>query len=142
MFTQANNAYLMSRWTTQNLKKEIVTSLFNGTFESYRTLECKIYRYYQGYHLRKCLSSWCLHIATCLNQTSQWETLCYKKFAWFRSSRFDISAVDEGLNTSYVRNIHVKYCGRTYPDSDTVRFKFAIKTTGFRCQAEKTNNGR
>jgi len=59
-------------------------------------------------------------------------------------SRFDISAVEERLNASYVRNIHVKYCGMTYPRSGTVKFefKFAIKTTGFRCQSEKANNER
>ena len=87
----------------------------------------------------QCLSSWCRHIGSCLNQTLKWETLCSRKFYRFRYSQFYISTVDEGLNASYIRNIHVKNCEKTYLGSWRRRFKFTIKTTGFRCQSEKAN---
>ena len=126
----------------EELEKGNCEQLVKGSLENYLTVECKIYRYYQGYYLKQCLAEWCLHIASCFNQTHEWETLCSKKFYWFRSSWFDISATTEVVNVSYVRNIHVKYCGRAYPKWNTVRFKFSLKTTGYTCKSENTNNGK
>ena len=126
----------------KELEKGNCEQLVNGTHEKYRAAECIIYRSYQGRHLKGCLSSWCNRFASCFNQTTEWATLCTWRFYWFRSSQFDISVPDEGVNASYVRNIHIKYCGKTYPDWTTVRFKFSIKTTGYQCQSETAINGK
>ena len=155
----------MSRWTTKNLKKEIVSSLSTGplkvivqcnvrfndtikgiTWESvfhlgtFRLLHVSI-KPRNGKHFatRSLLGLGHLGRFDISAVDESVNTSCVRNV---HLGRFDISAVDESVNTSYVRNVHVKYCGKTYPDLDTVRFKFAIKTTGFRCQPEKASNGR
>ena len=115
----------------------------NETHERYRTFQCRMYwwkyKYYHG-EPPECLSNWCQFLAKCFNPTSDWETLCYEKFYRFRKSRFEIStATAEGVNVSYVKNIHVKHCEKIYGDWGTqnVTVKFAIKTSGYRCELGK-----
>ena len=117
--------------------------LVHGTYEKYRKVQFDTPRtYYWSYNLGLRLSQWCSFAAPCLNQTSKWKKLCSRKFRLFWGSQFDISAVQDHVNGSYVRNIHVKYCGHNYPDWKTVRFTFSIRTTGFQCQSGKPTNGK
>ena len=150
---------------TQGLKDGNCPQLVNGTHGRYRTFECgikkfKYYNYmynyydYYSYYYRKyvkrwkppqCLSKLCHYLALCLKQTSDWKKLCSEKFYRFRNSRFDISTVTaEVVNASYVRNIHVKHCKTIYGgwNTRTVTVKFAIKTSGYRCESKNIQNGK
>lgn len=117
--------------------------LVHGTYAKYRKVHFDTPRtYYWNYCLRRRISQWCSFAAPCLNQTSEWEKLCSGKFRWFWNSQFAISAVHDHVNGSYVRNIHVQYCGLNYLDWKTMRFTFSIRTTGFQYQPGKAINGK
>ena len=122
--------------------------LVNGTHERYRTFECKIpSRKWCLFDLKppQCLSLWCHRLASAFNQSFNWVTLCSNRFYRFRLSQFDIStATGKGLNASPVRNIHVKYYKNKSGcrDTHTVIVKFAIKTSGYRCQSKYNQAGK
>ena len=119
--------------------------LVNGR---YRTFECVISSlkwYLFDLIPPRYLFLWCSCLASAFNQSFNWVTLCSNRFYRFRSSQFDIStATDKGLTASHVRNIHVKYykklCGGR--NTHTVTVKFAIKTSGYRCQSKYNQAGK
>ena len=142
----------------KELEKGNCQQLVIGTRQRHHTVECSVSSdiYYNRYHYYKyfrehnykwaspsCLIKWCSYIASCLNQTQEWKQLCSKKFYWFWSSQFDISGTVKGVNVSYVRNIHIKHCRTiTYPYRDNVSLTFSIRTTGYSCNSENSQNGK
>ena len=137
---------------SEELKKGNCQSLVNGTSGPYYAIKCPVpyydydydyyyYLYYYNYRYYKrvyksCLWNWCSLIALCFNETSDWKTLCYNKFYWFRRSNFDISTATKDFNVSNVRNIYIKNCGWK-----TSLPRFKIKATGYRCASKTAQRG-
>lgn len=115
------------------LEKKNCQQIVNGTAKRWLTMECR----YQ------CRSTLCKYFALCLDQTSEWEKLCSKKFDWFRlysKSPFDIATAAVGIDVSYLRNIHVKFCRTRRKGRRRIEI-WAIKITEHECESRKTTKG-
>ena len=120
---------------SEELEKGNCQSLVSGTSGPYYVMECHF-----PYYGHSCLSKWCSLIASCFNETSDWETLChekfkrfYEKFKWFYGwSNFDISTVTKDVTVLNVRNIYIKICSWK---------TFRLKVTGCRCASKTAQRG-
>lgn len=116
------------------LKKGNCKKIVNGTDGNWLTVRCRIPNYRPYTYFRLCRLKLCRHFTLCLGQSSEWETLCSRKFYRFHNSQFDISTAAGGINGSYFRNIHVRFCGARPRDID-------IKITEFQCKTRNTKRG-
>ena len=125
---------------SEELEEGNCQSLVNGTSGPYYAMECHVPYNKRGSEIRKCLSKWCSLIALCFNETSDWNTLCCKKFKWFYEkfkrfygwSHFDISTVTKDVTVSNVRNIYIKMCCWR---------SFRLKATGYLCASKTAQRG-
>ena len=124
----------------EELKQGNCNQLVNGTLGQYRTIECPQYDYQL---LRTCIYDWCDYISSCLNQTSEWTSLCSSQFDRFlRLKKFYITASQEAQNGTYIRNLQLRFCQANY--SRWWRWiksaKFSIRTTEYFCHSENQAN--
>ena len=123
----------------EELKQGNCNQLVNRTFGEYRTIECPQYDYQL---LRTCIYDWCDYISSCLNQTSEWTSLCSSQFNWFRPKRFYITASEEAQKGTYIRNLQLRLCYAPHLRSwwRAKSYKFSIRTTEYFCHSENQAN--
>lgn len=111
----------------------------SATSQHWLKVECKINRYYEYKHYRRCRLSWCHYFASCLHQTADWKNLCSVRF--YYSSQFDITTAAGGINASHFKNIHARYCGKKHYGGNYFGKTFAIKISSYECKTKSNGKG-